>query len=57
MASKKLDMDDPTLRTMAALVRQPPKPHEQMKLGKPRANRAKSPGARQQKSQVKKAGR
>jgi hypothetical protein len=28
---------------MGALVRQPPKPHEEMKLGKPRAKRVKSP--------------
>ena len=36
------EMED-TKRIMAALVRQPPKPHEDMKLGKPRAKRAKSP--------------
>jgi hypothetical protein len=28
---------------MAAMVRMPPKPHEEMKVGKPRGKRAKSP--------------
>ncbi len=43
-------LDDATLRTMAALVRQPPKPHDQMKVGKPRAKKAKSPGKRKGKA-------
>jgi hypothetical protein len=30
-----------TGRVMAELLRQPPKPHDQMKLGKPRNKRAK----------------
>jgi hypothetical protein len=30
-------------RLMGALVRQPPKPHEKMKLGKPRGKKTKSP--------------
>jgi hypothetical protein len=28
---------------MAAMVKMPPKPHEEMKLGKPRAKKAASP--------------
>jgi hypothetical protein len=31
---------------MAALVRQPPKPHEEMKIGKPKGKTAKSPRKR-----------
>jgi hypothetical protein len=31
-----------TKRIMSALVRMPPKPHDQMKLGKPRGKEAKS---------------
>jgi hypothetical protein len=34
---------------MAALVGQPPKPHDQMKLGKPRGEKAKSPAVRKRK--------
>jgi hypothetical protein len=36
-------------RIMAALVRMPPKPHDQMKLGKPRGKKAKSPAKRKAK--------
>jgi hypothetical protein len=30
-------------RIMGALVRMPPKPHDQMKLGKPKGKKARSP--------------
>jgi hypothetical protein len=47
--AKKPDVDERTLPTMAALVRMPPKPHDQMKLGKPKAKPKKSPAKRQEK--------
>jgi hypothetical protein len=34
---------DEAKRIMGALVRQPPKPHAEMKLGKPRRKNAKNP--------------
>jgi hypothetical protein len=34
---------DKTKKLMGALVRQPPKPHDEMKIGKPRTKKAKSP--------------
>jgi hypothetical protein len=40
--AKKPDIDEGTLQTMAALVRTPPKPHDQMKLGKPKGKSKKS---------------
>jgi len=39
----KPQVDEATLKTMRALLSQPPKPHDQMKLGKPRGKKAKSP--------------
>jgi hypothetical protein len=33
-------IDEKTLRTMQELLRQPPKPHSEMKLGKPRGKKA-----------------
>jgi hypothetical protein len=33
-------VDENTLRTMRELLRQPPKPHSEMKLGKPRGKQA-----------------
>jgi hypothetical protein len=41
--SGKPQVDEKTLRTMQELLRQPPKPHDQMKLGKPRAKKPASP--------------
>jgi hypothetical protein len=41
---------DQVARTMGALVRMPPKPHDHMKLGKPRGKKAKSPAKRKQRS-------
>jgi len=32
--TKKPVVDEPTLRLMGALVRMPPKPHDEMKIGK-----------------------
>jgi hypothetical protein len=40
--SDKPQVDENTLRTMQELLRQPPKPHDQMKLGKPRNKKAAS---------------
>jgi hypothetical protein len=44
--SNKPRVDDATKQLMAALVRMPPKPHEEMKLGKAKAKRGKSPAKR-----------
>jgi hypothetical protein len=41
--SDKDDGLDEARRIMGALVRMPPKPHEDMKLGKPKTKKAKSP--------------
>jgi hypothetical protein len=49
MNAKPLDDLEETKRIMAALMRQPPKPHEDMKLGKPRGKAAKSPAKRKAK--------
>jgi hypothetical protein len=38
----KPQIDENTLRTMQELLRQPPKPHAEMKLGKPRNKKAAS---------------
>jgi hypothetical protein len=40
----KPSVDEETLRVMGALVRMPPKPHDQMKLGKPKGKPKKSRG-------------
>jgi hypothetical protein len=42
----KPSVDEETLRVMGALVRMPPKPHDQMKLGKPRRKSNKKPAKR-----------
>jgi hypothetical protein len=52
----KPQVDENTLRTMQELLRQPPKPHDEMKLGKPRGKKAVSPKRKARKSQVKKIG-
>jgi hypothetical protein len=41
MAKNPEQMEE-TMRIMGALVRQPPKPHEDMKLGQPRGKPSKS---------------
>jgi hypothetical protein len=46
----KPQVDEATLRTMEALLKQPPKPHDEMKLGKPRGKKAKSPAKRRAKT-------
>jgi hypothetical protein len=46
---------DAAKRLMGALIRMPPKPHEEMKIGKPRAKPAKSPKARANQRTPKKA--
>ena len=47
--AKKPDLDETTLRIMERMVRMPPKPHEEMKLGKRKASRAKTASKRKQK--------
>jgi len=42
----KRDELDEARRIMGALVRMPPKPHDQMRLGKPRGKPKKSPAKR-----------
>jgi hypothetical protein len=44
--AKKPDLDEPTLRIAERMLRMPPKPHDQMKLGKPRGKPGKSPKAK-----------
>jgi len=39
--AEKPKIDEATLQTMRALVRQPPKPHDQMKIGKRKPPTAK----------------
>jgi hypothetical protein len=46
MSDPKKDELDDIKRIMGALVRMPPKPHDQMKLGKPRGKSSKSPAKR-----------
>jgi hypothetical protein len=40
--AKTPEIDDETKRIMGALVRMPPKPHDEMKLGKPKGKPKKS---------------
>ena len=47
---KDKDLDD-AKRLMGALVRMKPKPHEDMKLGKSKRNKAKSPERKKAKSE------
>ncbi len=42
MAARKDDLEE-VKRIMGALVRMPPKPHEKMKIGKPRRKQPASP--------------
>jgi hypothetical protein len=49
--SKKSDQDlDEAKRIMGALVRMPPKPHDEMKIGKPKGKPAKRPVKRKDKA-------
>jgi hypothetical protein len=41
--SKVPKIDDATLRVMERMVRMPPKPHDEMKVGKRKTSRTKSP--------------
>jgi hypothetical protein len=43
MTKKPPEIDEATRRIMGALVRMPPKPHDEMKLGKPRGKSEKKP--------------
>jgi hypothetical protein len=40
---QKPDLDEATLRIAERMLNMPPKPHKEMKLGKPRTKKAKSP--------------
>jgi hypothetical protein len=48
--AKKPDLDEPTLQLMERVLRMPPKPHEDMKLGKSRAKKAKKKRAYKKRS-------
>jgi hypothetical protein len=39
MAKKKLDLDADTIRVMRQVLAMPPKPHEEMKIGRPAQNK------------------
>jgi len=41
--ASKLGLDEATLRIARRMLSSPPKPHEEMKLGKPRAKSKKNP--------------
>jgi hypothetical protein len=45
----KPQVDENTLRTMQELLRQPPKPHAEMKIGKPKAKKVANPRKRKAK--------
>lgn len=49
----KPQVDENTLRTMQELLRQAPKLHSEMKIGKPRGKKAASPKRAPRKSQAK----
>jgi hypothetical protein len=51
--SDKPQVDENTLRTMEALLRQPPKHHSEMKVGKRKSKKAASPKGSRRKSQPK----
>jgi hypothetical protein len=54
--TNKPQIDENTLRTMQELLRQRPKPHDEMKLVKPGGKKAASPKRAPRKSQAKKTG-
>lgn len=47
--AKKPNLDEPTLRIMERMVRMPPKPHGEMKVGKPRPAPKKKDASRRPK--------
>jgi hypothetical protein len=47
----KPQVDENTVRIMQELLRQPPKPHDEMKRGKARVKKAASPKRKARKSQ------
>lgn len=55
--AKRPKLDEATLRIMERMVNMPPKPHDEMKVGKRKASRAKSPGGKGRKSQAKELGK
>jgi hypothetical protein len=44
MAAKKPDLDESTLRIMERMVNMPPKPHDEMKIGKRSGKKKQSRG-------------
>ena len=54
MAARKPDLDETTLQIMERMVHMPPKPHEDMKLGKRKASRASDASTRKRKSKARK---
>jgi hypothetical protein len=44
--AKKPDLDDATIQIARRMLGTPPKPHEEMKIGKSKASRGKSPKRR-----------
>jgi hypothetical protein len=44
--TKKPQLDEATRRIAERMLAMPPKPHEQMKVGKAKPSRAKNPGKR-----------
>jgi hypothetical protein len=52
MVAKKPDLDEATLQIMGRMVRMPPKPHDEMKIGKGKANRVR--GATRKRKPVRK---
>lgn len=55
--AKKPELDEPTRQLAERLLKMPPKSHDEMKVGKTKANRPKSPGDKRRKSQAKKPGK
>jgi len=46
MIAKKPKLDEATRQIAERMLSMPPKPHDEMKIGKRKASRAKSPGRR-----------
>jgi hypothetical protein len=43
MANKKINLDDATVRIMRRMLNTPPKPHEEMKVGRPANKKKRGP--------------
>jgi hypothetical protein len=44
--SKKVELDETTRRIAERMLHMPPKPHEEMKIGKPKPSKGESPAKR-----------